>query len=212
MTASIVTISGQTGSGGAAIARRVAEKLRYRYYDWEIISQAAQAAGVSPEVLAATAERVPTFLERMLRRLADATGESEDVPAMPQPARASMLTSDDYRQFIEQVVLELAKQGDAVIVGHACQAILKSHAGVLKVLVRGSAEKRAQRLAAGQGIDPARARATVDQSDRQRTEFFKRAYRMDWLDASCYDLTINADQISPDLAADMTVAAAREVP
>jgi len=71
VTASIVTISGQTGSGGAAIARRVAEKLRYRYYDWEIISQAAQAAGVWPEVLAATAERVPTFLERMLRRLAD---------------------------------------------------------------------------------------------------------------------------------------------
>ena len=212
MTASIVTISSQTGSGGAAIARTVAEKLRYRYYDWEIISQAAQAAGVSPEVLAATAERVPTFLERMLRRLADVTGESEDVPAMPQPARASMLTSDDYRQFIEQVVLELAKQGDAVIVGHAGQAILKNQAGVLKVLVRGSAEKRAQRLAAGQGIDATQARATVDQSDRQRTEFFKRAYHMDWLDASCYDLTINADQISPDLAADMTVAAAREVP
>ena len=71
MTANIVTFSNQTGAGGHAIARAVAEKLRFRYYDWEIISQAAAEAGVSPEVLAvAESEGSPGFLERMMARLA----------------------------------------------------------------------------------------------------------------------------------------------
>ena len=52
MGASIITFATLMGSGGTSISRAVAEKLRFRYYDWEIIARAAQEAGVSPEVLA----------------------------------------------------------------------------------------------------------------------------------------------------------------
>lgn len=212
MTASVVTISTQIGSGGRRIARATAEKLRFRYYDWEVISQAASEAGVSPEVLAvATTERSPGFFERMMARLAG-PGTGEDVATAPASTRLSMMTSEDYRQFLEHVVRELGSRGDAVIVNHSGQALLRDFPSVLKVLVTGSQPRRAARLAQAQDISPEAALRTVEDSDRQRADYFKRVYRLDWLSMPNYDLAINTDHISIDLAVDMVTAAAREMP
>lgn len=212
MTASVVTFTTQIGTGGSSIARAVAEKLRFRYYDWEVISQAAAEAGVSPEVLAvATSERSPGFLERMMTRLAG-PATSEDVSAAPAPLTASLLTSDDYRQFLDHVVRELGNRGDAVIVNHAAQMRLRDLPGVLRVLVVGGFEQRAERLAQVRGSDVESARKMVSDFDKQRVDFFKRVYHLDWLNMSSYDLAINTDHVSAALAADMVTAAARELP
>jgi cytidylate kinase len=211
--ASTITFSVQVGSGGFAIARAVSEQLGFRYYDWEVTSQAAEMAGVSPDVVAAS-ERVPGFLERMMRRLSAAPAlSSEEALLEPAPNVVGLavqsLTSDDYRQFIERVVVELADKGDAVIVGHAGQAVLAERHNVLKVLVLGSIEKRAERLAVEQRIAVNEALATIKQSDKERTELFRRAYHIDWLDASTYDVCVNTDRITPEVAVESVVAAAR---
>jgi cytidylate kinase len=212
MTAAVVTFSNQIGANGGSIARAVAEKLRFRYYDWEVLSQAAAEAGVSPEVVAvAAAERAPNLLERMMRRLA-AAPDVEETPTPPAGQRQSIFTSDDYRQFIEHVVRELAQRGEAVIVGHASQFVLTDRPGVLRVLLYGSVEQRVRRLSATQGTNPDLARQTVTQSDRQRSDFFKRTYHGDWLDARTYDVALNTDRLTVELARDMIVACAREVP
>jgi cytidylate kinase len=212
MTASIVTFSTQMGSGGSRIGRAVAEKLRFRYYDWEVISQAASEAGVSPEVLAiATSERPPGFFERMMARLAG-LGAGEDPSSETASPRLSMMNSEDYRQFLEHVVQELGAQGDAVIVNHSGQVILRDLPGVLKVLVTGGFERRVARLAEAQGRPPDAARKTVEDSDRQRSDYFKRVYHIEWLSMSNYDLALNTDRISADLAADMVATAARQLP
>jgi cytidylate kinase len=213
MTASTITFSVQLGSGGFAIARAVAEKSGYRYYDWEITSQAAEMAGVPPDIVEA-AERVPGFLERMMRRLSTAPAlSSEEAVLEPAPAMVvsavQSLTSDDYRQFIERVVRELAGKGEAVIVGHAGQAILKDEPGVFKVLVLGSLRRRAERLAAEQSTSVEQAIATIKQSDRDRGDLFRRAYHIDWLDSAVYDICINTDNVKPEVAVEAVAAAAR---
>ena len=217
MAASVIVISAQAGSGGATIAHQVAESLGMRYYDWEITSEAAARAGVSPnEVIAA--EHVPGFLERMMRRLGSvSTVGVEGGPAFSEPSPATWttiqgLSSDDYRDFICKVVLELAERGDAVIVGHAAQQTLKDRPGVLRALIHGSLAVRAERLAAEQGIDNEQAKAAVKQSDKDRTELFKRVYHFDWLDADMYELTFNSDRLSVEFTADAIVTAAKALP
>jgi cytidylate kinase len=49
-------------------------------------------------------------------------------------------------------------------------------------------------------------------SDRQRGEYLKRVYHIDWLSSINYDIAINTDRVGHDLAVDMIVTAAREVP
>jgi cytidylate kinase len=218
MTAAIVAFSVQIGSEGFTLARRVAEQLGYRYYDWEITSEAAARAGVSPtEVIAA--ERVPSFLERIMQRLGQVSAVSiEGSPGLTEPSPAVMstalqaFTSEDYRQFIEKVVLELAERGDAVIVGHAAQYTLAGKSGALRVLVHGSPDRRAQRLAEEQQIDLEAALLAIRQSDKDRGELLKRVYHFDWLDAAMYDLTLNTDHLSLEAAADLVLASARAMP
>jgi cytidylate kinase len=211
MTSSVITFSTQMGTGGSRIARAVAEKLRYRYYDWEVISQAASEAGVSPEVLAvATSERAPGFLERMMARLAG-PGASEEAANVPVLPRSNLLTSDDYRQFLDHVVQELGSRGDAVIVNHSAQAVLRDQPGVLKVLVTGGNKRRAERLAQMRGTTIEDARKLIEDSDRQRADYFKRVYHIDWLSMANYDLALNVDQVSAELAADMVATTARQM-
>ncbi len=212
MAAKVVTFAAQLGSGGNEIARTIAIKLGYRFLDHEVISRAADIAGVSPDTIAA-AERWPTFVERMLERLALTTVVSEGVlPAPPTNPGAMMLTSADYRALVEQVVQSLAKEGDCVIVGHAGQAILQQTPQVFKVLVHGSKDRRADRLAVQQSMDAKDAKEFVKNYDAQRTAFFKHAYNLDWLDSTIYDIAINTDDVDEDTAISWILTGVNAVP
>ncbi len=217
MAATVLAFSVQIGSGGFTVAHRVADRLGFRYYDWEITNEAAQRAGVSPtDVIAA--ERVPSFVERMMRRLGAASTvgvETSPVFAEPTPQQLSSamlsFTSDDYRDVIEHVVLELAETGNCVIVGHASQYTLRNKPGVLRVLLYGSTTHRAERVAAEQGISLEEARNHVKQSDRDRGELMKRIYRFDWISADGYDIALNTDRLDEERLVDLILEAAEGI-
>jgi cytidylate kinase len=213
MPVSVVTFSVQQGSEGHRVAQLVSQKLGFPYYDAEIVNQAAAIAGVSPETVAA-AERWPTFIERMLERLALTTVVSEGVLPAPPSTNPStmMMTSSDYRQIIEQVVGNLAGRGKCVIVGHAGQIILKNTPVVFKVLVTGSIQRRADRIAEEQGLAAKEALAYVKESDHQRINFFKHVYNVDWLDSSLYDLGINTDDVDVETAVTMVLTGIEKTP
>ncbi len=218
MPANVITLSVLNGSGGYSIAHQVAERMGLRYYDWEITSEAANRAGVTPSDVIA-AERAPGFFERMMGRLGAVSaitveggaGFADPSPAVWDIALQS-LNSDAYRQVIEQVVEELGNQGNAVIVGHASQHILRDRSDVLRVFVTGSLGSRSQRLALEQSIDFVKAEALVKQSDKDRRDLLKRLYAFDWLDSTQYDLTINTDRLATEFTADTIVAAAQSLP
>jgi cytidylate kinase len=218
MPANVITLSVLNGSGGYSVAHHVADRMGLRYYDWEITSEAANRAGVAPaDVIAA--ERVPGFFERMMARLGAVSamtveggaGFADPSPAVWDTAIQSF-NSDAYRQVIEQVVEELANQGNAVIVGHAGQHILRERSDVLRVFVTGSLTSRSHRLALEQDIDFVKAESLVKQSDKDRRDLLKRLYNFDWLDASRYDLTRNTDHLATEFAGDTIVAAAASLP
>jgi cytidylate kinase len=124
----------------------------------------------------------------------------------------SLLNSDDYRQFLENVVRELGQQGESVIVNRASHLILKDVPGVLKVLIHGSPERRAARFASLQHREVSDVLKTIEESDRQRVEYFRRVYHTDALRSQDFDIAINTDHISQELAVDMIAASAREMP
>lgn len=218
MAANVVALSVQNGSNGYVIARRVSEALGFKYYDWEVTTEAARLAGVTPADMAA-AERVPGFFERTMQRLGalssmtmeGSPGFGDPDPDMWNTALQS-LTSEDYRQFIEEVVEQLASDGSAIIVGHAGQHILRDTPGVLKVFIHGSLTVRAERHAQEQSISLEEAEKALRQSDKDRQNLLRRVYHFEWSDATLYDFTLNTDHFSEDWAVDTIVAAAREMP
>lgn len=205
MHISVVALSREVGSEGEEVGRLVAEALGYRYVDYEVISKAAQEARVSPETIT-RAEATPPFLTRVLESLA----RNPSVPlagwADPIPlTQAPIYTSTDYRQFVEQVVREVAAEGRAVIIGHAAAFLLAAQPGVLRVFICGSKEARVRRTMTGMGVPEKEALETVKRVDKERQEYFQRFYGVEWTKPALYDVCLNTDRMPAATAADLLV-------
>ena len=208
MTTTVISISRQVGTAGEEVARAVAENLKFRLIDYQVIQEAAREAGVSPETVS-EAEHTPSLMTRLLEALARNPSMPVAAWADPLPLTTTPLfTSADYRVFIENVIRDLGDAGNCVIVGHAAQVILKDRLTALRVLVTGSTQFRARRIMAGMGVDEKTALRTAEKTDSERVEFFRRVYDSGWLSPWSYDLCVNTDHLNPEQAAELVLKAA----
>lgn len=209
MTCPVVAIARQLGSGGEEIAAQVAARLRAPLLDREVISRAAQAAGVTEEALG-RAERSSSLLSRMLEGLGKYWPIGADDVALGGFSSVTLLTtSADFRALLEQVLRDVADAGPAVILGHAGQIALRNRPGVLNVFVHAPAEYRAACLARAEHLPLPRARAQVEESDRERVCFFRTAYHVDWYDLRLYDVVVDTQLVGVDGATELIVDLAR---
>jgi cytidylate kinase len=210
MNTRVVSISRQVGTGGEEIAALVAQRLDFRYIDYQVIQDAAREAGVSVETVS-EAEHTPSLITRVLEALARNPSMPVAAWADPVPlATNPLFTSADYRRFVEDVIRDVATQGQCVIVGHAAQVILRERLDTLRVLVAGSTPYRVRRVMAGMAVDEKTAVKTVEKTDSERIEYFRRFYETGWLTASTYDLCINTDHINPEQATALVALAAEQ--
>jgi len=208
MNTRVVSVSRQVGTAGEDLARQSAQRLGFRYIDYQVIQAAAREAGVSAETVS-EAERSPSLLTRILEALARNPSMPVAAWADPVPlATSPLFTSTDYRSFIEDVIRDLAREGNCLIVGHAAQVILRERFDTLHVLVTGSPAFRARRIMAGMDVDEKIALKTVERTDNERLDYFRRFYDTGWLTPCTYDLCINTDHLDPEKAAELVAQAA----
>ena len=175
----VITISRQLGSLGTPVAETVAGRLGYRLVWRDLIDRAARRAG-APEVALSTIDEL---------------GLLGFCPS-PRACRA-------YRKAVDQVMHELAAEGNAVIVGRAGQVILKDQPDAFHIQVIAPAQERARRIAERDGITLRAAQARVRASDCFRRDYLQRFYRVRWDDPELYDLVVNTVHLSPAEAADL---------
>jgi len=203
MPGRVICVSRSLGAGGEEVARRVADALRYRYVDDEIVMRAADRAGVSPEAIG-RAEQSKTMLSRILEAIA-ATPMAADAGAIMPLQHAE----PSYAPLIEHVIHEVADEGNVVIVAHGASIPLAGKDGVLRVLVTASPEVRAARESGAREVGIDAAWKAIEKSDRERSEYFRRMYKLDHELPTQYDMTINTDAMSIDAAARLIVEAAK---
>lgn len=174
-----ITISRQMGSRGGEVARLVAELLGYRLVWRDLINQAARRSG-APEVALAAIDELGLL------------------GFCPSP-KACLA----YRQAVQQVMEELAAEGNAVIVGRAGQAILSGRPAVLHVRVIAPSSVRAGRVALQKEVTLECAQAQIEASDRYRRNYLRRFYKIRWDDPDLYDLTLNTARLTPAAAAQL---------
>jgi|SRR5215470_2220269 len=208
MTTRIVTISHATGAGGESIGRSVADRLRFRYVDEEIIELAAKKHGLEPAVVADT-ERRKNLLARILDDLGSAPLiDPSGAAGFVMAETPSLSRPEDLRAFIVDAIREMADRGNVVIVSHAAGIPLAGRADLMRVLITASPETRVDRIAAAGPIDKAAATKRVKDSDAARADYFLRFYRIEHELPTQYDLVINTDKLTADEATEIVVAAA----
>ena len=166
---SVYTISRQYGSGGSKLAIKLAELSGYELIWREIINHAAIQIG-SPDMALAVIDELG---------LLDISPDDE--------------TWSKYREAIRQVVITKAEKGKVVIVGRASQIILKDFPNCLHIKVIASLDTRIKNVHETKKVNLNAAKAQIMESDKNRRDFIKKIYQLDWNEPSLYDLTINTD-------------------
>ncbi len=204
MEISVVSISRTLGAGGEEVGRLVADELSFRYVDDEVVLRASAQAGVSPATIAQT-EHSQSLSERIREAISGAGGHTqfEGAPISLSADR------EHYQGLIQWVVQDMAREGQVVFVAHGTSITLANMSGNLRVLITGSPEVRSERLMGVDSLNQRQARKAIQDSDRERRNFFRRFTNLRQELPTHYDLVVNMDRLAVPEAAKMVLLAAK---
>ncbi len=193
---SIITISREYGSGGRLIGKKVAESLGYEFFDKEIIDMAAQESGLSPEFIKKTEQNLSSgFLYNLLL----GTSYSGTAANTPQSINGSQILplADQVFNAERKTILNIAKKGNAVIVGRCADYILSTSdeidkKTVLNVFIYGEIEEKLKRIEELYKETESAAKKTILQIDKRRANHYNTFTENTWGDRKNYDIMINS--------------------
>ncbi len=205
MDCTLVCISSDDGADAFNAAAEVADKLGWSLVDEDIVSRAAEEAGVTPDVIA-DVERRKSLLERLLAGASTSGASMAYVPSFAEAVSGPR--SDVLRGMIRSVIEEVAARGSAVVVAHAASLALGEREGVLRVLITASPATRARRLGSELDVDEKEATRMLARSEANRADYIKRFYGIADESPVHYDLVVNTDRLSAGEAAELILQAA----
>jgi cytidylate kinase len=200
----VVTVSREYGSGGAAIARLVAEKLGWKLLDREIIETVASTAHVDAE----TATRYDEHVDPWWRRFHREGLRSMAVEAGITPGDAQFFDAKAMAEMSKEVMRNAATTGECVIVGRGAQCALQDRDEVLHVFIYAPWETRMQRVRDRMG-DRRDLEDLIRSTDQERGSYVRTYYGCDWLDPHLYDMMLSS-KFGTEAAASIIVNAVLE--
>jgi len=191
----IITISREFGSGGRTVGRLVADKLGYRFYDKELIEKVAEETGFSKAYIRQRGEYSPSASAFSYSFM----GRSHDG-----------LSTDDYLFSVQRkVILQLAEEGNCVIVGRCADYILRNRDDVLNVFVHAPKKWRANRIVEVYGANKYRPERRLEDKDKKRRVNYKYYTDREWGDYENYDLSLNTAAIGIEKCAEIIADVAK---
>ena len=178
----VIAIGRQFGSGGHDIGKILAEKLGYDFYDAEIIQMTAGTTGYTPEFVKKKEEIMTNSLfYDLVNQMYLNTDRQDEAP------------KDKIFEAECQVVRNLAKKGNCVIVGRCADYVLRNSGNCLKVFFSAPLVSRIRRVAQRQNISEGEAKATVKKNEKLRADNYRYYTRRMWGAAGNFDLSLNTD-------------------
>jgi cytidylate kinase len=181
----ILTIEREFGCGGAEIARLLAKRLGWQLWDQELTEEIARLAECPKEVVRVREERTDPLYSRLFKSFLRGSYEGS-----LNAHRLKPLDSESIMKFTEQVVQRVSTAGRAVVVGRGSQHFLRNRQDTCRVFLYAPREAKLARLLAG-GTSREDAEDLVDTVDRERTDFIRTYFHVDWPDRAIYHAMLN---------------------
>ena len=178
----VIAIGRQFGSGGHDIGKVLAEKLGYDFYDAEIIQMTAGTTGYTPEFVKKNEEIMTnSLLYDLVNQMYLNIDRQDEAP------------KDKIFEAECQVVRDLAKKGNCVIVGRCADYVLRNSGNCLKVFFSAPLVSRIRRVAQRQNISEGEAKATVQKNEKLRADNYRYYTHRIWGAVGNFDLSLNTD-------------------
>lgn len=194
----LVTIEREYGSGGAEIARKVADRLGWKLWDHLLTAEIARLMDCPSRAVEEHEEKRDSLQYRLFK--AFMRGSFEGTLNAP---RLKMVDADCIRLMAQRVVRSAAEQGHGVIVGRGSAYYLSDRPDAFHVFVYASFDEKVRRLRA-KGNTKSEALELVETVDRDRAEYIRKYFDVEWPDRHYFHLMINTG-LGDDIAVETIV-------
>ena len=178
----VIVIGRQYGSGGHDIGKKLAKEFGYAFYDQEIIEMVAGTTNLTPEFIKKSEEAMSNgLLYDLINQMYQYGNKEEEAP------------KDYLFEAESEVIKELAKKGNCIIIGRCADYVLKENPNVLKLFFSAPLESRIQRVMKRLNISAKEAQHKIHREDKLRSDNYHYYTRQFWGNAQNFDLTINTD-------------------
>ena len=181
----IITIEREYGCGGGDIARLVAKHLGWKLWDQSLTEEIARLARCPRAIVEGREERTDPLYYRLFKSFMRGSYEgSINTPKL------HLVDSETIMTITRRVVEHAAKRGNVVIVGRGSQQFLQNWPDTLRVFLYAPREIKIRRLIA-RGKTDTEAQELIDTVDRERADFIKKYFNVEWPDRAIYHAMIN---------------------
>jgi len=181
----VITIEREYGSGGADIARRLADRLGWKLWDQLLTDQIARLLDCDRRAVEQHSEVRDPLYYRMFKAFLRGSFEG----SLNAP-RLKMVDADCVREIAERLVIAAAKEGNAVIVGRGSAYYLRDRPDAFHVFVYAPFDEKVRRLQQT-GKTEQEAIQLAETVDSDRAAFIKQHFGVDWPARHFFHLMVN---------------------
>ena len=183
----IISISRGTYTGGQTVAQCLAERLGYRCLSREeLINEATTSYGLPIEKFKEAMDKPPKFWERLINE------------------------REVYLNFFRAALSEHARKDNLVFHGHVGHLLLPRVSHVIRIRVIDSLDARIEIAMQQHGIDRAAAKNLVQKTDKERSEWVRFLWGIDWHEESLYDAVLNLSRLGVSGVCDLIANMAQQ--
>lgn len=183
---SIVTVDREYGSGGSAIAQKLAGRLGWALWDERLTREIARLAECDLAAVKGREERKDPLYYRLVKSFLHGSFEGNLMAH-----RLAPLDTDRVFALTERVVRDAADAKDCVIVGRGSARFLRDRPDAYHVFIYAPFEEKVRREREA-GRSAAEAAELVETVDRERAAFIKQYFGLEWPYRSLYHLMVNS--------------------
>lgn len=192
----VITISRQFGAGAMALGKMLADHYGYTFASREIVQQIADKAKVSTDFVLSVEKEAGTKLSRFMTRIISSRG------------MVSKLLRDDsgyideklYLDYLVLTIVQIADEGNAVIMGRGSQYILKTHPDAFHILLVDDLENRVTRVEKREKVSREQATRVVANQDKRRLNLYHQLGKQNYDNPELYHLVLNMSRLSQEKA------------
>jgi cytidylate kinase len=192
----VITISRQFGAGANALGRLLSERLGYTFAEREILQQVAEKAQVSTDFVLSIEKEAGTRLSRFMTRIVSSKGIVDKI----LKDDSGYIDEKLYLDYLVLTVVQIADEGNAVIMGRGSQYILKNHPEAFHILLIDDIENRIQRVARRERLSRDQAFRRIAHEDKRRLALYHRLGKQDYDNPALYHLVLNMSRIDIETA------------
>ncbi len=194
----VIAISRQFGAGGQTLGKRVAKKLGYMLIDSEITKLVAEKAKVTHNWV----EHIEREAGGTLLKFMSGVVSKRFIDRLLDESKG-YIDEEIYIDVLHDVIKQIAKKDNVVIIGRGAQYILRNYENVKHILLIADREDRIKFMEDHYDISYHQAKKTVKVHEKRRLSLYRKFGKEDYDNPELYHLVIDMSRVNMKRACEL---------